>query len=172
MPTQPDWAELKRLTAGYDFEQCAAGQDQVVFCRVHLKLSEVIARVAAAYGGPAQRIPFLYCFADTLVIDEPFLPARATTIVARSLIVESGTPLVAPDPATENIAGVCTIQLLAQHVVGGPLQLMMKGAAPQAVPLDGAAPESITFVTGQPPARSQGPLELLDLLRHPIAWNG
>jgi hypothetical protein len=44
MPTRPDWVELNRLTSGYDFEQCAVGQDQAVFCRLHLKLSEVSPR--------------------------------------------------------------------------------------------------------------------------------
>jgi hypothetical protein len=73
-------------------------------------------------GGPSKRVPFLYIFADTLVVDEPFLPSPSTTIVARALSIEGATPLVAPDPRTVGISGVCSIQLLTQQVEGGPLQ--------------------------------------------------
>jgi hypothetical protein len=171
MKKRPDWGELNGLTAGYDYEQCGAGEDQAVFCRLHLKLSDVKARVSAALGGPSKRVPFLYIFADTLVIDEPFLPSPSTTIVARALTIEGGTPLVAPDPRT-GAGGVCAIQILTQQVEGGPLQLTTDGTEPSRAQLDGAAPESIRFVTGEPLRQSKGALELLDLLRHPIAWNG
>src|SRR5260370_30549116 len=73
-------------------------------------------------GRPSKRVPFLYIFADTLVVDEPFLPSPSTTIVARALSIEGATPLVAPAPRTVGISGVCSIQLLTQQVEGGPLQ--------------------------------------------------
>jgi hypothetical protein len=149
MKKRPDWAELNGLTSGYDYEQCGAGEDQAIFCRLHLKLSDVKARVSSALGGPSKRVPFLYIFADTLVIDEPFLPSPSTTIVARALTIEGGTPLVAPDPRT-GAGGVCAIQVLTQQVEGGPLHLTTDGKEPSRAQLDGAAPESIRFVTGEP----------------------
>ena len=72
-------------------------------------------KVNAALGGPSKRVPFLYIFADTLVVDEPFLPSPSTTTVARALSIEGATPLVAPDPRTVGISGVCSIQLLTQQ---------------------------------------------------------
>lgn len=170
MTSVPDWAKLNELTSGYGYEQCGAEEDQAVFCRLHLKLSEVRAKVSAALGGPAKRVPFLHIFADTIIVDEPFLPSSSTMIVARALRIEGGTPLVAPDPGT-GIGGVCAIQILTQVVEGGPLQLMAEGKAPSVAQVDGKAPESIRFVTDAQLSQSKGGQELLDMLRHPIAWN-
>lgn len=156
---------LTELTSEYDFTQCVEGRDEAVFCRLQLKLSEISATVKHTFEGGS--VPTLYVFADTLVVDEPFLPSPVTTIIARRLIIKDETPLVTPDPS----AGFCAIQLLTQYVEGGPLQLVAGREQPVPVALDGAGPESIRFVAGEPLTQSKGAMELLDMMRHPMVWN-
>jgi len=166
MPAHSHFERLKLLTAEYDFTQCVEDRDDAVFCSLQLTLSEISATVKRTFRSGT--VPTLFIFADTLVIDEPFLPSTVTTIVARTIIINDETPLVTP----ESNAGICAIQLLTQRLEGGPL-LLVAGVAATAVPvvLDGAGPESIRFIAGEPLTRSRGAMELLDLLRHPMAWN-
>ncbi len=172
MDEQIGWAELNEQTSGYNFAQCSRNEDRAVFCALHLKLSEVLSQIRHALGGSGKQLRFLHVFADTVLIDEPLLPAASTVIVARSLILDAPEmPLVAPDPKT-GPGGVTAIQVLTAEVEGGSLMLMTRDSKPVRVVFTEAGPCAIRFVSGERLKQSTAGASMLDLLRHPIAWNG
>ena len=115
---------------------------QAVFARLHLQLSDVTTAVVAAYAATTNA-PFLYIFADTLVLDSATLPALSTTIVARSIDVSaSGATLTSPPPAAHHRAA---IQILTAQLGAGKVHLVQAGGAPWTPDLTGDGPWAITF---------------------------
>jgi hypothetical protein len=112
--------------SGYDFVQCARGQDTIV-ARLQVKASEVNALIRELDPRGAARDAFLFVFADTFVLDDQFFDSPMITIVARIVDVSSGVPFVLPEETELGMAG---LQLLTQEIRGGQLTVMA-GANPE-----------------------------------------
>ncbi len=165
-----DWTDLNNRTRSYSFEQCAKGEEDAVFCALYLKMSEIVAKINTVTAVSNEEIPFLFVFADTLVLDTFKLPSSSVTIVARCIQVANDEPLVVPGD------GLSQLLILTSDVEGPRLRILSEGLpewAPDLTQPDLKISKSITFVRKTNPRMevSSDITIIADRLRHPIAWN-
>src|ERR1700722_11840145 len=108
-----DWADLNKRTESYTFVQCAADEDDAIFCGLHLSMSAISKKMSLVAEKSGDPIPFLFIFADTLSLDTFTLPSSSTTIVARCLQLAKDDPLVAGGDG-----GASQVLILTSEVTG------------------------------------------------------
>jgi len=168
-----DWGGLAASTAQYAIAGSSDGGRGALVCALRTKLTEPAALVSKLFGGPLKVAEFLRIYTDVFVIDEPFVHAQSTVIMARRITYPGAEviPIMLPEPST----GPTVLQILCGSVEQGKLMIGYGSGDLQEIPVEGPGPFvlRVTRLPGQERQieTSREPAELRDLLRHPVSWN-